>query len=235
MSQPTSHPRRILVVEDEPDLLRGLGDAFEFEGFAVSLAPDGTTALQRARAEPPDFVVLDLMLPDRNGFSVCADLRKLLPRVPILILSARSQESDIIRGLESGADDYVRKPFGIGELVARTHAILRRTFRAAVSSPHGPILIGKAAVDLRAQLVQVGRKEEKLTFYEAECLKLLHANAGKVVSREELLEQIWGGAGGSTSRTVDNLIVKLRRKLRDDAKDPRHILTVYGTGYKLIL
>lgn len=235
MSQPSGPARRILVVEDEPDLLRGLADAFTFEGFQVSMAPDGTTALVEARTAPPDFVVLDLMLPDRNGFAVCADLRRLLPRTPILILSARSQESDIIRGLEAGADDYVRKPFGVGELVARTHAILRRTSRRGVTSPQGPILIGKAAVDLRAQLVVVGRKEEKLTFFEAECLKLLHAFAGKVVSREEMLEQVWGTGGGSSSRTVDNVIVKLRRKLSDDAKNPRHILTVYGTGYKLIL
>lgn len=235
MTAPSAPTRRILVVEDEPDLQQGLADAFEFEGFAVSAAGDGGSALAKARAEPPDFVVLDLMLPDRNGFAVCADLRRLLPRVPILILSARSQESDIIRGLEAGADDYVRKPFGVGELVARIHALLRRTSRTPVSSPHGPILIGAAAVDLRAQLVQVGRSEEKLTFYEAECLKILHAHAGKVVSREALLEQVWGSGASSSSRTVDNVIVKLRRKLRDDAKDPRHILTVYGTGYKLIL
>jgi DNA-binding response OmpR family regulator len=152
-----------------------------------------------------------------------------------LILSARSQESDIIRGLESGADDYVRKPFGIGELVARVKALLRRSQRAAITSPHGPVLIGAAAVDLRGQTVRIGDHEEMLTFYEAECLKLLHGRAGRVVSRQELLERVWGADQAPGNRTVDNVIVKLRRKLQDDAKRPRHILTVYGEGYKLVV
>ena len=230
-----SQAKRILVVEDEPDLVRGLKDALGFEGFDVTTALDGGSGIRAARATPPDCVILDLMLPDRNGFTVCADLRQFLPRVPILILSARSQESDIIRGLEAGADDYVRKPFGIGELVARIHALLRRTGRPPITSPHGPILIGRAAVDLRAQTVALGRKKDKLTFYEAECLKLLHGHAGKVVSREELLEKVWGAGASPGNRTVDNVIVKLRRKLDDDAKNPQHILTVYGTGYKLVL
>jgi DNA-binding response OmpR family regulator len=230
-----SNAKRILVVEDEPDLVRGLKDALGFEGFAVITALDGGSGLRAARATPPDCVILDLMLPDRNGFTVCSELRRLLPRVPILILSARSQESDIIRGLEAGADDYVRKPFGIGELVARINALLRRTRRPPVTSPEGPILIGEAAVDLRAQSVVTGQGQETLTFYEAECLKRLHGEAGKVVSRDELLRKVWGAGAGPGNRTVDNVIVKLRRKLGDDAKHPRHILTVYGTGYKLVL
>ncbi|MFH2009743.1 MAG: response regulator transcription factor [bacterium] len=231
----SSRKQRVLIIEDEPDLVRGLTDALGFEGFDVASALDGDGGLRSARSQPPDCVVLDLMLPDRNGFAVCGELRRLLPRVPILILSARSQESDIIRGLEAGADDYVTKPFGVAELIARMQALLRLVQRQAVSSPHGPILIGKAAVDLSAQLVAIGRKRETLTFYEAECLKILHGRAGRVVSREELLKHVWGAEGAPSSRTVDNVVVKLRRKLQDDAKHPQHILTVYGTGYKLVL
>lgn len=227
--------KRILVVEDEPDLVRGLQDALGFEGFRVRAALDGQSGLRAARHEPTDCVILDLMLPDYNGFTLCGELRLLLPRTPILILSARSQESDIIRGLEAGADDYVRKPFGIGELVARVNALIRRTRMGAASSPHGPILIGSTAVDLRAQTVRVDDHLEKLTFYEAECLKVLHSRAGRVVSRQELLERVWGADGAPGNRTVDNAIVKLRRKLRDDAKSPSHILTVYGEGYKLVV
>jgi DNA-binding response OmpR family regulator len=231
----SSRKQRVLIIEDEPDLVRGLTDALGFEGFDVNSALDGDSGLRSARIQSPDCVVLDLMLPDRNGFAVCGELRRLLPRVPILILSARSQESDIIRGLEAGADDYVTKPFGVAELIARMQALLRLVERQAVSSPHGPILIGKAAVDLSAQLVAIGRKRETLTFYEAECLKILHGRAGRVVSREELLKQVWGAEGTPSSRTVDNVVVKLRRKLQDDAKHPKFILTVYGTGYKLVL
>ena len=224
---------RVLVIEDEPDLVAGLTDALSFEGFTVVAALDGVTGIKRARAQAPDCVLLDLMLPDRNGFTVCADLRGMLPRVPILILSARSQERDIIRGLEAGADDYVTKPFGVGELVARINAHLRRASRDTGLDPTGPIRVGDAQVDLRGQTVEVKRKRELLTFYETECLRLLYERAGDVVSREDLLLRVWG-ADGSTSRTVDNVMVKLRRKLHDDAKTPRHILTVYGTGYKLV-
>jgi DNA-binding response OmpR family regulator len=232
MAQPKP---RVLIIEDEPDMMRGLTDALGFEGFEVVSAGDGAGGIRAARAKAPECVILDLMLPDRNGFAVCGELRRLFPRVPILILSARSQESDIIRGLEAGADDYVTKPFGIGELIARVQALLRLVKRQAVSSPRGPILVGKAAVDLAGQLVAIGRKRETLTFYEAECLRILHGQAGHVVSREDLLQQVWGADGAPSSRTVDNVIVKLRRKLQDDAKKPKHILTVYGTGYKLVL
>jgi two-component system, OmpR family, alkaline phosphatase synthesis response regulator PhoP len=166
---------------------------------------------------------------------VCADLRGMLPRVPILILSARSQERDIIRGLEAGADDYVTKPFGIGELVARIHAHLRRSSRGPTLSDTGTIRVGEAEVDLRGQTVAVRRRHEVLTFHEAECLRCLYEHAGDVVSREDLLLRVWGSETASTSRTVDNVMVKLRRKLKDDAKTPRYILTVYGTGYKLVL
>ena len=227
--------QRVLIIEDEPDLVRGLTDALGFEGYVVASATTGIEGIRSARSQTPDCVILDLMLPDRNGFSVCGELRRMLPRVPILILSARSQENDIIRGLEAGADDYVTKPFGVGELIARIGSLFRMISRQAVSSPKGPILIGRAAVDLAAQMVAIGRKQEAITFFEAECLRILHGRAGRVVSREELLQNVWGSEGNPSSRTVDNVIVKLRRKLEDDAKKPKHILTVYGTGYKLVL
>ncbi len=232
MSQSSS--KRILLIEDEPDLVRGLRDALGFEGYAVASASTGDEGVRSARAQPPDCIILDLMLPDRNGFGVCGELRRILPRIPILILSARSHESDIIRGLEAGADDYVTKPFGVGELIARIGSLFRMISRQAVSSPRGPILIGRAAVDLAAQTVAIGSERSTLTFFEAECLRILHGSAGRVVSRDELLAEVWGAEGSHSSRTVDNVIVKLRRKLSDDARRPRHILTVYGAGYKLV-
>ena len=234
MSAPNHHPRRrILLVEDEPDIVRGLSDVLEFEGFDVSSTGDGRGGVRLMRERGADCVILDLMLPDLNGYQVCEEIRGFNPVVPIIILTARGQESDKIRGLEAGADDYITKPFSVGELLARIKAIFRRLHK--VPAPLVDQLhIGQCEVDLKKQTITRNRRTQPLTFYEVELLKLLAEREDQPVSRDEILTKIWGIDAHPTNRTVDNFIVKLRRKLEDDVKNPRHILTVYGFGYKLV-
>jgi DNA-binding response OmpR family regulator len=233
MTQPPGQPKKkVLVIEDEPDIVRGLKDALEFEDYDVFAAFEGKDGVRLAKERSPDLVILDLMLPDVNGYQVCVELRGLNAVVPIIILTARGQESDKIRGLEAGADDYVTKPFSVGELLARIRAIFRRMSR--VPSGGETFRIGEATIDVKKQIVTIGRKSQPLTFYEVELLKLLNERAEQPVSRDEILDKIWGVEAYPSNRTVDNFIVKLRKKLEDDTKKPLHILTVYGYGYKLV-
>lgn len=225
--------RRILVIEDEPDIARGLRDALEFEQFEVTTAGLGREGIKCLRERGADLVILDLMLPDINGFTVCEEMRQSHPVVPIIMLTARSQETDKIRGLESGADDYVTKPFSVGELVARINAIFRRLHRSTGTDE--AIQIGPATVYPRRHELVRNRKTVVLSFYEVEILRLLHERQGEPVAREEILEKIWGVSGYGSSRSVDNFVVKLRKKIEEDASSPRHIVTIYGTGYKLLL
>jgi DNA-binding response OmpR family regulator len=223
--------RHILVIEDEPDIARGLRDALEFEQFEVTTAGRGREGIKSLRERGADLIILDLMLPDINGFTVCEEIRQSHPVVPIIMLTARSQETDKIRGLEVGADDYVTKPFSVGELVARINAIFRRLHRS--SGADESIQIGQATIYPRRHELIRNRKTISLSFYEVEILRLLHERAGEPVGREEILEKIWGGSGYGSSRSVDNFVVKLRKKIEEDASSPRHIVTIYGTGYKL--
>jgi DNA-binding response OmpR family regulator len=225
--------KTILIIEDEPHIVLGLKDALEFEGFRVASAGKGRDGVNLAKHEKPDAVLLDLMLPDVNGYRVCEELRRWNPFVPIIMLTARSQELDKIRGLDAGADDYVTKPFSIGELIARIRAIFRRASRTPGTTPE-VIAIGKAQVNLTGQTMQRDEKEEQLSFYEVELLRLLHERVGQPVAREEILSKIWGLEASTTNRTVDNFIVKLRKKLEAQPDKPQHILTVYGFGYKLV-
>jgi DNA-binding response OmpR family regulator len=225
--------RRILVIEDEPDLVRGLRDALEFEGFEILTSGLGREGVKLARERAPDLVLLDLMLPDINGFTVCEEIRSGNPVMPIIMLTARSQETDKIRGLDVGADDYVTKPFSIGELVARINAIFRRLRRVIPTDEE--LRIGDAVISPRKHELVRNRKTSTLSFYEVELLRLLHERAGQPVTREEILDKIWGVSGNATSRSVDNFVVKLRKKIEADAARPRHIVTIYGTGYKLVL
>jgi DNA-binding response OmpR family regulator len=224
--------KRILVIEDEPDIVRGLRDALEFEGFEVQARGTGAEGMVAAMDWAPDAVLLDLMLPDDNGYRVCETLRQRDQTVPIIILTAKAQESDKIRGLDAGADDYVTKPFSVAELIARINAIFRRQARMAHSDE--TFQIGSWQINSRKHTMSRGRTSKRLTFYELEVLKLLRERRDETVSRDELLEKVWGIQAAPTSRTVDNFIVKLRRKLEEDQKSPRHILTVYGLGYKLV-
>jgi DNA-binding response OmpR family regulator len=224
---------RILLVEDDPALALGLCDTLEFEGFEVKHARTGQDGIHSARQDHPDCIILDLMLPDTNGYRVCELIRRDDPVVPIIMLTARGQEADKIRGLDVGADDYVTKPFSVGELVARIRAIFRRTNRTPRQD--APLRIGDAEIDPAAQVLRRGREETKLSFYEVQLLKLLHERAGQPVGRDEILDKVWGIDAAPNNRTVDNFVVKLRKKLEPHPEEPRHILTVYGVGYKLVV
>jgi DNA-binding response OmpR family regulator len=224
--------KKILIIEDEPDIVRGLRDALQFEGFEVDARSTGAEGLAAAMDWVPDCVLLDLMLPDDNGYRICETLRSRDPVVPIIILTAKAQEADKVRGLEAGADDYVTKPFSIAELIARINAIFRRQARMGATDETFPI--GPWTINTRKHTMSKGRATKRLTFYELEVLKLLRERADDAVSRDELLEKVWGVQPSPTNRTVDNFVVKLRRKLEEDQKSPKHILTVYGFGYKLV-
>ncbi|MCB9588805.1 MAG: response regulator transcription factor [Polyangiaceae bacterium] len=223
--------RKILIIEDEPHIVLGLEDALRFEGFDVVSRSNGRGGVDAAKSERPDCILLDLMLPDMNGYQVCETIRRSDPAVPIVMLTARSQEADKIRGLDSGADDYVTKPFSVGELVARIRALFRRLNRP---SELLSFKIGETTVHVAAHLLEKDGASEKLSFYEVELLKLLYERQGQPVKREEILERIWGVEANPTNRSIDNFVVKLRKKLEATPNQPEHILTVYGYGYKLV-
>jgi len=223
----------IVIIEDEPDLAMGLRDNLEFEKHTVAHALTGQEGITLVSRKPPDLILLDIMLPDIDGFEVCRRLRAAGFRMPILILSARSQEIDKVRGLELGADDYITKPFSLKELLARIPAALRRA-----ATPAKPVLqfrVGPRMVDLVAQKITTEKEELPLGYYESEILRMLYERVGMAVPRADLLEQIWGAGVYPADRTVDNHIVSLRRKLEPDPKNPRHILTAHAVGYKLVL
>lgn len=223
--------RTILLIEDEPHIALGLSDALGFEGYQVLTAETGSAGVALARNARPDAVVLDLMLPDRNGYQVCEEIRSFDGQVPIVMLTARSQEADKIRGFNVGADDYVTKPFGVGELVARLQALFRRVERRPAAQV---FTIGEATVNLSAHTLESRGERHALSTYEVELLRFLHSRAGLTVSREEILKQVWGSAN-STTRTVDNFILKLRKKIERHPDSPEHLVTVYGHGYKLVI
>jgi DNA-binding response OmpR family regulator len=227
--------KRVLIVEDEPDIVRGLTDALEFEGFSVEATGTGAQGIEAMRKRGADCVLLDLMLPDTDGYRVCEEIRGFDTIVPIIILTARGQESDKIRGLEAGADDYMTKPFSVGELLARIGAIFRRLRRPPSEREQEALKIGDALVDFKKHVVTRSKKTVPLTFYELELLRLLWERAGEAVSRDEILDKIWGVEAYPSNRTVDNFIVKLRKKVEGEGQEPRHILTVYGHGYRLAL
>lgn len=224
--------RTILLVEDDPALALGLRDTLEFEGFRVLHADRGEPGLTLFSQNRPDCIILDLMLPDINGYQLCERIRRTDDRVPIIMLTARGQEADKIRGLDAGADDYVTKPFSVGELVARIRALLRRGARS--SGAPARFQIGETVVDLAGHHLVRGHETVLLSFYEVELLRLLHERQGQPVSRDEILDKVWGTKSTPTNRTVDNFVVKLRKKIEAQHDKPRHILTVYGLGYKLV-
>jgi DNA-binding response OmpR family regulator len=172
------------------------------------------------------------MLPDINGYQICERVRRMDAAVPIIMLTARGQEADKIRGLDAGADDYVTKPFSVGELIARIRALFRRGQHSA--QPSARFNVGDAVIDTGAHTLMRGTETIAITFYEVELLKLLHDRVGQPVSRDEILDKVWGTKSNPTNRTVDNFVVKLRKKLEPNLDKPRHILTVYGFGYKLV-
>ncbi len=226
--------KRILLIEDNPDLAFGLQNNLELEGYEVVVEPDGPEGLKSARRMPPDLVILDLMLPGMDGFRVLQELRREPGKTPVLILTARGEEADKVRGLRFGADDYVTKPFGLLELMARVDALLRRA-SADVDEAAAPAIIrfGAVEVDLRSRSVSRAGARVELAPKEFELLRALHSGAGAVLSRRDLLNQVWGYSAEVHSRTVDTHIAELRRKLEEDPAAPRHILTVRKAGYRL--
>ncbi len=221
--------KNILVVDDERTLVKALKFTLEKEGFRVEEAFDGEEALQKVLAEPPDIIVLDLMLPGVDGFEVCRRIRKKM-ELPIIMLTARDDDIDKILGLELGADDYLTKPFNPRELVARIKAILRRT--GVEEELRKYIQVGALQIDLLRHKVRLNRREVELTAKEFALLGFLAANAGRVYSRDQLLERVWGENYPGDARTVDVHIRRLREKLEKDPGNPELIITVWGTGYK---
>jgi len=221
---------RVLIIEDEKDMAGGLKDILEFEGYEVTTAETGREGLQAVSRKVPDCIILDLMLPDLSGYEVCEQLRQKL-NTPILMLTAKAQDHDKIRGFKVGADDYLTKPFSVGELLARIMALLRRHTHYAQDLEL--VRVGSNQVDVKHFTVRRGKKEHSLSHYEVELFKLLYAHANQPVTRDEILDKVWGTEKFPTNRTVDNFIVKLRKKIEDDYKNPKHILTIYGVGYKL--
>ena len=231
MSQP-SCAAKILVVEDEPEMLTGIRDNCEYEGLIVLEARTGEEGIRIALEESPDLVLLDVMLPKLNGFEVCRTLRRRGFAAPIVMLTARGQEIDKVMGLESGADDYVTKPFGVNELLARIRAQLRRNAR----DYSGPDTcdVGPTRIDFRRhQAVRDGQPLE-MTPREFAILKYFANNRGRVVTRDELLDRVWGYHSYPFTRTVDNHIARLRQKLEPKPDDPHYFLTVHGVGYKFV-
>ena len=226
---------RILVVEDQRDLALGLRANLEVEGYAVDVAPTGEEALRIAGERKPDLVILDIMLPGIDGYEVLAKLRGMRLDAPVLMLTARAEEVDKVRGFRTGADDYVTKPFGVMELLVRIQALLRRgPPRAQGAQRNGQIVrVGDVEVDIEGHMVRRNGEEVSLTPKAFELLLALHRKQGKVASRHELLRDIWGYSSSVTTRTVDAHVAELRRKLEDDPADPKHILTVWKVGYRL--
>ncbi|MBM7118672.1 response regulator transcription factor [Archangium primigenium] len=222
-------PRRILVVEDDLAILTGLSMNLRFEGYEVLQAQEGRQGLALALDEAPDLMVLDLMLPELNGFEVLKELRQRGRDTPVVVLSAKSAETDKIIGLNLGADDYVVKPFGLQELLARIKAVLRRRYPTTTQPPVG---FGDVQVDLTAKTVSRAGQPVEFTAQEFKLLAHFLAHPGRTFSREELLSAAWGYAYEGSARTVDNFMRQLRLKLEADPEAPIHFLTVRGLGYR---
>jgi DNA-binding response OmpR family regulator len=231
---------RILVVEDEEHLAVGIKWNLELEGYEITLASDGTDALRHlvgANGAPAfDLVVLDVMLPSLDGFTVVRRMREGGNFTPVLMLTAKSLPEDVVQGLEAGADDYLAKPFDLPVLLARVKGLLRRRdWARGDAGPLDTARVGAAEIDFRAFEIRKGERTIKLTLLEAMLLKLLVQNAGRVVSKAEILEKVWNVSPEAETRAVDNFVVRLRRHLEEDPRFPTHLQTVRGAGYKLVL
>jgi DNA-binding response OmpR family regulator len=220
---------RILVVEDEAGIALALEDDLTLEGYQVTVVGDGLAAVKRAREETFEAIVLDVMLPGKDGFEVCRELRRTGVRTPILMLTARAQEAEKVLGLEAGADDYVTKPFGVRELRARIAALLRR---AQAASAPAIVRIGDAEVDFGRGEIRRGSEATQLTPIEFRLLQAFLRARGRILTREQLITEAWGPNTFVTERVVDNHIGSLRKKLEPDAQEPRHLLNIRGLGYR---
>jgi len=220
----------ILVVEDDPSIQRGIELNLQVEGYSVITASDGESGLKQALERKPDVILLDVMLPKMSGFDICRQIRKQGLTMPIILLTAKTQEIDKIMGLELGADDYVTKPFSVAEVVARVNAAVRRSKRFETSE--ADYNFGPFTLDVKGQVLRKDNEQLELSQKEFLMLKLFLENEGKVLSRQEILAKVWGFDYYGTDRTVDNFINKLRQKVEGDINNPSHILTMRGSGYK---
>ena len=225
---------KILVVEDEPEMRLGLQKNLEFEGYEVELAHDGEQGLHKILDENFHLVLLDIMLPKISGLDVCRKAREQGNKTPIIMLTARGQEIDKVLGLEMGAEDYITKPFGLRELLARIKVVLRR-YENAIEPDKEEMSIGKLDLDFKSYTASSNNQPVSMTFKEIEIMKYLLQNKNSTVSRDELLDEIWGCDEVVTPRTVDNFIYKLRQKIEDKPEHPLFIKTVHKIGYKLML
>jgi DNA-binding response OmpR family regulator len=228
---------KILIIEDDPHILIGLEELLQGEGFEVAVCNRGDQALEAVRKHRPSLILLDVMLPGLSGYDICKQLRAKKNMTPILMLTAKGQELDKVIGLDLGADDYLTKPFGVRELLARLHALLRRQALANASeaAQPQPFQIGAATIEPKTFHLKKGDSVSDLTAKELKLLEFFFAHAGEVLSRDRLLSEIWGYNYFGTTRTLDQVIVQLRKKLGDHADKPKHLLTVHGVGYRLVL
>ncbi|MCK9424566.1 MAG: response regulator transcription factor [Ignavibacteriaceae bacterium] len=227
---------KILIVEDEPDMRLGLKDNLEFDGYEVDSAGNGKEGYEKITNNNYDLVLMDVMMPEMSGFEVCKQIRKDGIKVPIILLTAKGEEIDKVRGLELGADDYITKPFSLRELLARVKAVLRRApeHNAQVEKKNSKIQIGLLTIDFSTYIAVSKNKPVQMSHKEFELLHYLWDKRNTVVTRDDLLNKIWGYEESPTTRTVDNFIVRLRQKIEKDPERPHFIITVHGIGYKLI-
>ena len=231
------NPKSVLIIEDNESLASGLKSNLEYEGYEARVAPDGARGVRLARQQPPDLIVLDLMLPDTDGFRVLRQIRDSGNRTPILVLTALAEEVDKVRGFRFGADDYVTKPFGLLEFLARVEALLRRSNGREPDRPEprpDPVVLGDVVIDPATQVVTRSGRAVALRPMEYRLLMALVRRGGQLATREELLVEVWGYDERVVSRTVDTHVAELRRKLEDDPAKPRHILTVRKAGYRFV-
>lgn len=224
--------KRILVVEDDPAILKGLEAALQEEHYEVLKAMDGEKCHQIVKGEKLDLIILDIMLPKKHGFDVCRDLRKEGFDTPILILTSKKEEMDKVLGLELGADDYVTKPFSIRELLARVKVLLRR--KAQIKREIDEYSFGNVHVDFKKQIASKNKEAIKLSTKEFEVIKYFIQHEGEVVTREMLLDDVWGYENFPTTRTVDNYILSLRKKIEDNPNNPKYLITIHTAGYKFV-
>lgn len=224
---------KILIIEDEEDLVKGLKLNLTGEGYEVDWAPDGVEGLRKALEETPNLIILDIMLPEMDGLDVCRELRQKNISIPIIMLTAKGEEIDKVVGLEIGADDYITKPFSVRELLARIKAHLRRAKREETTVPK-IYCFGDVEIDFAHFKAKRKGKELDLTSREMEVMKYFIAHRGEVVTRDALLDKIWGYESYPTTRTIDNHILKLRKKIEEDPAHPKYILSVYGEGYRFM-
>ena len=223
---------KVLIIEDEPNMVLGLKDSCEYEGYEVAVARNGKEGLEKATTEKPDIILLDVMLPLMSGIDVCRTLRTRGIETPILMLTARSQEIDKVIGLEVGADDYVTKPFSIKELLARIRAHLRRASKQVVDIEN--FSFGDVELNFKKYTARKGGQALELSAREFEILRYLIRRRGEIVTRDQLLDEVWGYRSTPVTRTVDNHIARLRQKIEQDPSEPQHIITVHRIGYRFV-